>query len=381
MNSLYDLHAEIAVKRTMGVRREEYLDYMTFRENRRPLFTEIFGPLLQLKREWAAQGATPEELNLSAFRYRAPLYGYVPVNTGWLGGQEPVILEETEDTVIAIDQRGRRVQLCKNAATLPLPLEYPVQTMDDWLRLKPHYEFSEARFAEGWEAAAREQRAAGYVVTVGLPGGFFEPRELMGDEALCLAYYEQPELVHDILDTLGETAFRVLERVTRAAQVDHLTIGEDLAGKNGPLLGPRQMQEFIVPYYRRIWDLLSERGAQLFSVDSDGNVEAIIPDLLAGGVNVLYPNEPAAGMDIVRLREQHGTRLAFQGGIDKHVLRRSREEIVAELEYKIPPMVRSGGCVLGLDHRIPNGTPLESYRFYIEKAWEIMEREANRRQV
>jgi hypothetical protein len=32
--------------------------------------------------------------------------------------------------------------------------------------------------------------------------------------------------------------------------------------------------------------------------------------------------------------------------------------------------------VLGLDHRIPNGTPLEHYRFYHAKAWEIIEREA-----
>ena len=40
--------------------------------------------------------------------------------------------------------------------------------------------------------------------------------------------------------------------------------------------------------------------------------------------------------------------------------------------------VGAGGCVLGLDHRIPNGTPLENYRFYIRKAWEIMDREAVR---
>ncbi len=56
--------------------------------------------------------------------------------------------------------------------------------------------------------------------------------------------------------------------------------------------------------------------------------------------------------------------------------RRGEAAIVAELEYKIPPMVATGGCVLGLDHRIPNGTPLEAYRFYHAKAWEIMEREA-----
>ncbi len=89
----------------------------------------------------------------------------------------------------------------------------------------------------------------------------------------------------------------------------------------------------------------------------------------------MYPIEPAAGMDMVRLREQYGQRLAVMGGIDKHVLRRSQEEITAELEYRIPPMVRTGGCVLGLDHRIPNGTPLANYRFYIRKAWEIIERE------
>jgi hypothetical protein len=39
-------------------------------------------------------------------------------------------------------------------------------------------------------------------------------------------------------------------------------------------------------------------------------------------------------------------------------------------------MVATGGCVLALDHRIPNGTPLKNYRFYVDKAWEIMTREA-----
>jgi len=83
-------------------------------------------------------------------------------------------------------------------------------------------------------------------------------------------------------------------------------------------------------------------------------------------------------MDIVQLRQQYGTRLAFYGGIDKHVIRTTKEGITAELEYKIPPMVATGGCVIALDHRIPNGTPLENYRFYIDKAWEIIEREATK---
>ncbi|MCK4626726.1 MAG: hypothetical protein KAV00_15545, partial [Phycisphaerae bacterium] len=265
-----DIHAAVAIKKSMEVRREEYLDYMTFRSNDRPLFTEIFGPMPGLKEEWVAQGATPGELDFSAFRYRRAMDGYVPVNTGWIGGCEEEILEETNEYIISRDRMGRRMKLIKAAATLPLPMEYPVRDMNDWLKIKHHYEFSEGRLGEGWENIAREHLHAGRVVTVCIPGGFDEPRQLMGEEQLCIAYYEQPELVHDILKTIGDTALKVLDRVSAAVGVDQLFVHEDMAGKSGPLAGPKQVAEFIRPYYRRIWDMLRDRGARLFSQDSDG---------------------------------------------------------------------------------------------------------------
>ncbi|MBT4140135.1 MAG: hypothetical protein HOE48_19615, partial [Candidatus Latescibacteria bacterium] len=200
-------------------------------------------------------------------------------------------------------------------------------------------------------------------------------RQLMGEEALCIAYYEQPELIHDILNTIAETTVKLLDRVTQKVQIDLLSVHEDMAGKSGPLAGPRQVVEFIAPYYRRVWDMLQERGTRLFDQDSDGDMNAIIPAFIDAGINLMHPMEPAANMDIVKVREQYGTQLAFYGGIDKHIIRRSQEEITAELEYKIPPMINTGGCILGLDHRIPNGTPLKNYRFYLQKVWEIIERE------
>ena len=118
---LASFHNQLAISRQMEVRREEYLDFITFQANERPLFTEIFGPLLGLKEEWREQGASEAEIDMSAFRYRRPLWGGVPVNTGWQGGDEPVILEETEDILIVRDEMGRRMQLAKKAATLPLP--------------------------------------------------------------------------------------------------------------------------------------------------------------------------------------------------------------------------------------------------------------------
>jgi len=366
-------HEDLAVRLGCDVRREEYLDHMTFRRNERPLFTEPFGPIVGLKEEWEEQGATPEELDLSAFRYRCPMTGYVPVATGWVGGQKTEVLEDTERFLITRDAMGRTMKLARNVSTLPLPLDWPVKTMDDWRRVKHHYEFSEGRLAGEWERVAREHRAAGRAVVVGMPGGYDTPRQLMGDEAACLAFIEQPELIHDILKTVGDTAGRVLDTVSATVPVDILSVHEDMAGRNGPMIGPAHVREFITPYYRRVWNIVSDRGAQLFDQDSDGNMNPVIDAFLEAGVNVMHPMEPAAGMDIVAIRERYGTRLAFCGGLDKHVIRRSRAEIDAELAYKLPPMIATGGCVLGLDHRIPNGTPLANYRYYLQRVWEILD--------
>ena len=75
-------------------------------------------------------------------------------------------------------------------------------------------------------------------------------------------------------------------------------------------------------------------------------------------------------MDIVKLREKYGHKIAFRGGIDKHVLRRTKEEIKAEVDYKMQPIMMEGGIVFGLDHRITNGTPLENYIYYVNYARE-----------
>ena len=369
-------HADLAIKRRPCVFREEYLDHMTFKRNKRPLFTEIFGPIIGLKEEWADQGASPRELDFSAFEYRCQYQAGVAVNVAFCGGEKEVTLDEDDEYRIFRDRMGRTMKMPKLFATIALPLDYPVKTMDDWLAYKHHYEFDERRFSDGWEARANEHVNAGHVLTVSMPGAFAEPRNLMGDEAVCVAYYEQPELLVDMLRTFGDTTQRVLDRVSRAVQVDVLSVHEDMAGKSGPLAGPRQVREFFVPYYRRIWDMLADRGARLFDQDSDGDMNALIEPFLEAGVNCMHPMEPAANMDIVAVRQAYGKRLAFYGGLDKHVIRRSRSEITAELEYKVPPMVATGGCVLGLDHRIPNGTPLANYRFYIAAAWEILNREA-----
>ena len=370
-------HGKLAIKRTPPtVSREEYLDYMTFKRPMAPLFTEIFGPLIGLPEEWKAQGATPEELDLSAFTYRVHPTGWVPANTSFKGGRDSEeLLEETDDSIIYLDRMGRRMKLPKGFATLALPLDYPVKTMDDWLKIKHHYEFREDRLPPNWEAHVRAEVKREAVLSMGMPGGFSEPRELMGDAELCIAYYEQPEMIHDMLTTFGDTVEQIMHRVSKVVTIDELFVHEDMAGKSGPLVGPNQIREFIGPYYQRIWDMFREQGGRLFMQDSDGDMSPVVEVFADSGLNYMHPVEPVGGNDVVALSEKHGTRMAFQGGIDKFVLQKGEAAITAELERIIPPMIRKGGYYIALDHRIPNGTPLSAYRFYVRKVWEIMARE------
>lgn len=356
----------------MRWRREQYLDLVTFGQADRPMFVELFGPLVGLPDEWREQGATQDEIDLVAFDW-----DYVPVvrcggDTGFRGEDRSEVLEETAEHIIRRDHLGRTVKLCKGFATIGLPLDFPVKTMDDWLELKPGYAWREDRIDWAAVEKARQAQEGGALVVAGIGGAWDTPRELMGDEVACLCYYEQPELMRDIIDTLADTAMRVLGAISEKLTIDQLSVHEDLAGRTGSLVGPVQIREYFQPYFRQVWEMLRLRGTRVFDMDSDGNVNSVLESFIECGLTSMHPMEPAAGMDIVAVRKKFGPKLAMRGGIDKHVLRGTKDDIRKELEYKMQPMMREGGMVFGLDHRIPNGTPIENYRYYVRTGREIL---------
>lgn len=357
----------------MKFNREQYLNWMMCKAPSRPMLVELFGPLVGLEDEWKTQGALEDELQMIAFGFDYVDRFAVPVKTGVLSNAKAVVVEDTAEYTVTRDVLGRTMKLMKSAATIALPLDYPVKTMDDWLKIKPLYEFCEKRFAENWEEQLRQRHWEGALIIIGMPGGFDEPRQLLGEEELCLAFYEQPELIHDMLDTFGNTMEKIVQRVLEIVPITQLSVHEDMAGKSGSLVGPSQIRDFINPYYRRVWEPINESGGQIFQQDSDGNMNSVIDAFLESGLNSMYPMEPAAGMDIVEVRKKYGPQLMLKGGIDKHVLRKDKAAIQKELEYKLTaPELLAGGTVFGLDHRIPNGVPLENYRYYVKTAKELL---------
>ena len=352
--------------------REEYLAHMTFEASPREMFCELFGPLVGLDAEWRAQGASEDEISLRAFGWDSVKYAWAPADTGARTGIAPCVLEETATHVYSIDKMGRKMQMCKQSASLPLPMSYPVTCPEDWESIRRWYDFAPERIDLEQLKRLKALQKEGTLVVASMPGGFDEPRGLMGEENLCYAFYDEPEMIHDMLGHMADTCLKVFERVLDFVTIDVLSVHEDMAGKTGPLAGSKQVCEFIAPYYRKVWEPLKAQGCRLFSQDSDGNMNRVIDDFLDAGVNCMYPAEPMAGMDILALRKKYGKRLAFKGGLDKFALRGSVEDVRRELETKMQGELLGGGTVFALDHRIPNGVPIENYRAYVRMGRELL---------
>jgi len=352
--------------------RERYIAHSLFEDTGREMFCELFGPLHALEAEWRRQGATEQEIGMTAFGW-----DYVPViglagSTGARTGIRPQILEDTPELTLAVDHMGRHTKLIKKSATIALPEDHPVITPDDWERVKHWYTFTEDRVNREALLAQKKHWEQGRLTLIGMPGAFDEPRQLMGEAELCIACYEEPEMLHDMLETFADTAVRVIERVGDIVPIDCLTVHEDMAGKSGPLFGPVQIQEFFKPYYTKVWKAAQAYGAKLFSQDSDGDMSPILGDLLDCGLNCIHPIEPVGGNDMVELRKKYGKKLCFKGGIDKHALVKGKEAVKKELEYRLDPHLFGGGTIFGLDHRIPNGVHIDTYRYYVNLTREML---------
>jgi len=348
---------------------KQYVDLMSYAGGVRPMFSELFGPIVGLDREWREQGATDEMIEMRGFAFDyVPYYQLGELDS--IHRPKDVVIEDNDEYYIFIDHYGRKMKMVKATATIPLPQSYPVETMDDWLKIKHMFEYSDERITDEMLEKAIALQKNGTLIKSEILGGFDILRELMGEENCCVAFYDDEELVRDILDTISKTNVKVLEKITKYITIDQLSIHEDMAGKTAPLIGPNIVNEYLRPYYRASWDIVKDSGTKLFCQDSDGNMNQVIDAFIDCGVNIFYPCEPAGDMDIVRLREKYGHKIAFRGGIDKHVLRRTKEEIKAELDYKMQPKMMEGGIVFGLDHRIPNATPLENYIYYVNYARE-----------
>jgi len=218
---------------------------------------------------------------------------------------------------------------------------------------------------------AEKQAKGEAIVWITQEGPFWGPRSLLGIEEHLYAFYDEPELMHQINKDLTEYNMRVYQEVCKYFIPDFMTIAEDMSYNNGPMLSGDHFREFIAPYYKRLIPEIKKYGTKVF-VDSDGDVSLMLPWLIEAGVEGILPLERQAGVDLNAYREKYPD-FMFIGGFDKMCLLRGKEDIRKEFE-RLLPVIESGRYIPSVDHQTPPGTTLENYRYYVELLHEYCKR-------
>jgi uroporphyrinogen decarboxylase len=188
-----------------------------------------------------------------------------------------------------------------------------------------------------------------------------------------VAYYEQPTLIHEIMEHWTDFYIRLASRVWEGVRFDFVYLWEDMAYKGGSIISPRLVCDFMLPYYRRFIDHVRGLGCEVFIVDSDGDVTQLVPLFISVGVNAMLPFEVQAGMDVRFFRRQYGKDLAIIGGLDKRSLTRGPVAIEGELRSRMLPMLASSGYIPSLDHTVPPDVSLADFQYFIDRSRALSE--------
>jgi uroporphyrinogen decarboxylase len=191
-------------------------------------------------------------------------------------------------------------------------------------------------------------------------------------EKLLLAFYDEPDLLRDMIDHLVGFYMQLFEPVLCEVEVDVAFYSEDLCYKNGPLASLGALQEFLVPGYRKLNDFFRSHEVPVIALETDGDCRPVIPLLLDAGITAIWPFEVTNGQNIVEVRKAF-PELGIFGGLDKKTLiSGSREQIDRELDTKVPFMLGHGGYIPLLDHNASPDISLDSYAHYRRRLTEMV---------
>ena len=190
---------------------------------------------------------------------------------------------------------------------------------------------------------------------------------MRGLEQLMTDFIEDPDLADAILDIPYK--YHLIAAETLAGMgVDMIWIGDDVGQQHGMLISPRHWRRFLKPRMANIIDRVKAvNPAVKVAYHTDGCVYAIIPELIALGLDVLNPVQPAA-MDPARLKREYGRDLCFWGSIDEqHTMPFGRPgDVRREVAERINTVGSDGGLILAPTHHLQLDTPLDNFWALLE---------------
>jgi len=288
------------------------------------------------------------------------------------------IIERKPNSVVVRDAAGvlaERFTHDMDDSSIPHFLEFPVKTPADWRELRTRFRDNDpVREIPAAELeTARQAARAGQAIRALACGFYGQLRNWMGTENVSYAFYDEPAMIHEMVEHWAELLAHLIEQLPADIPIDMFQWWEDMAGRNGPLVSPAVFREFLQPGYQRVMTAAQRHGCSLGWVDSDGDVTPIVGNWLEEGVNIMFPIEIEAGCDPFAWRRKFGRAVRLQGGIAKAPLVAGGQAIDRELE-RIRPLLDPGGYIPHLDHVVPPDISYPNFCEYLEKKRKLIGR-------
>jgi len=183
-------------------------------------------------------------------------------------------------------------------------------------------------------------------------------------EAYVQEFFDDPEGVHKKAEAILR-AITEGQKIMQEAGADGIINCTDIAFNTGTFLSPSQLREFFFPYLTR-WAEECKKDDIVSILHTDGDVTAVMPDLLESGITALQCIDPLGGMDIVKLMAEVEGKMALIGNIDCSIIQTGPvEAIEAACRRVLEGCKNRCGFIFGGCNAIYKGIPAAHYQVMI----------------
>ena len=239
----------------------------------------------------------------------------------------------------------------------PYPLHDDYTVLKDIRQWKefakmPQTDYPDSAWEESTKTAEAVDRNDVFAAAMYGTGVFERLHYLMGMEQSMINFYEEPQLMHDLIKYITEYELKFAQAVINHWKPDALFHHDDWGTQNSTFLSPEMFQEFIKPAYIEIYKYYKSNGVEIVVHHSDSYAATLVPDMIDMGIDV-YQGCMSTN-NLGELVKKYGGKISFMGDLDNGVLDKEDwkpEQIRKEVEracrtngklYYIPCLVMGG---------------------------------------
>lgn len=302
---------------------------------------------------WIAEEGYPSTFDALVDFWGAEAYHHIGLGIGFVPDFPVERIDLGNGYVLVRQHRAETKELADNADiyTMPEFQTYMFEDRSDWeVHMRPRLDPTHRDRVQPHVPDTLPDRP----IAVSCPSYFGRYRSWFGLDRISYLMHDDPALIHEMSRAFTDLFLNQAWKVASRVQIDAITGWEDMCYRNGMLISPAAFREFCTPYYREIAEFARRIGAAVIDVDCDGDVSELVHCFWDAGVNMSHAFEPThGGSDILRIRKEL-PRFVVCGGLDKHAMADPDPgTAIAEVDAKLPAMLKTSGYLPSIDHGLP----------------------------